>query len=211
MLDDALHYLEERGLTGNHCTVSVPNLTNGHTNGVHKIDNGNANGSVDTDIVVDGPVDLPDQPSLAIGNCPKVLVWSAADEKGVKRTVKGYEPFYQDTISGDLARLDRLAHTLASRRSHMLWRTFSVVQGGIDDKNTTLSPARPIRSSADLGIAFVFTGQGAQYVGMGLDLIRYPIFEQKLRKIDEIYRGLGCEWSIFGTYPCFQLRDNHAC
>lgn len=194
ILDDALHCLQERGLVGNHCTVSSPRATNGHTS------NGNSHDTID-DEFLDEPVEGSDGGSslTRITSSPKLLVWSAADEKGVRRTVQGYETFYRDVVSGDSLRLSRLAYTLASRRSHMLWRTFSVVLDGEQDKEkTALSPTRPVRSSTDPGLAFVFTGQGAQYVGMGLSLIQYPVFARTLREIDDVYRSLGCEWSLFG-------------
>lgn len=33
---------------------------------------------------------------------------------------------------------------------------------------------------------------------MGHDLIQYPVFADALRRIDDVYAGLGCTWSIFG-------------
>ena len=48
-------------------------------------------------------------------------------------------------------------------------------------------------------MAWVFTGQGAQYVEMGLELASfYPVFKDTLEKVEEVYRGLGCSWSMFG-------------
>lgn len=105
----------------------------------------------------------------------------------------------------DPARLDQLAYTLASRRAQMLWRAFAVITDPEASKRgKTLSLAEPVRSSmnTELGIAFVFTGQGAQYAAMGLDLIHYPEFAQTLRQVDVIYGSLGCEWSVFGKRSC---------
>lgn len=206
VLDDAMHYLHDRGLPGNHCTARLPRAltngttrisgktnganghTNGHTNGVSKV----ANGST------------PALPLYAEAKPPTLLVWTAADEKAVARTVAAYETYYTDRVLGHPGKLESLAFTLAARRSRMLWRTYAVVAGadGVLPKRgekSLLAPARATRSSAsgDLGLAFVFTGQGAQYVDMGWDLVQFPVFAETLRRIDEIYRGFGCEWSIF--------------
>lgn len=178
ILDDALHYLKDRGLVGNHCTVTVPGTTPENLVAASGI-NGTShpsNGSITTS-----------RP------WPKLLVWTAADEKAAKRTVEAYETFYQDKILGSTTKLAQLAFTLAARRSHMLWRSFAVAS-----ERNELSTAKPIRSVTAPALAFVFTGQGAQYADMGWDLVHYPVFAETLQRIDDIYRSLGCEWSIFG-------------
>ncbi|KAK6954107.1 hypothetical protein Daesc_004069 [Daldinia eschscholtzii] len=131
------------------------------------------------------------EPSL-----PKLLVWSAADEKAAKRMMEAYQAFHGKNVSGNPVKLDRLAYTLAVRRSQMLWRTFAIdeAEGQIGKK---LIFSKPVRSASQAGLGFVFTGQGAQYVDMGWDLIQYPVFEETLRQIDSIYGSLGCKWSIF--------------
>lgn len=186
VLDDAFHYLQDRGLTGNHHTVPFPNtMVKGlpTSNGTPSI-NGTAhlsNGTLPTNT-----------------NGPKLLVLSAKDEKALKRMTQAYKTFHKDRIAGNPTKLDALAFTLADRRSHMLWRTFAVVNNGTESQDVGLSATKPIRSSSETGLAFVFTGQGAQYVDMGWELIQYPIFKAMLERIDEVYRSLGCEWSIFG-------------
>ncbi|KAK2611358.1 hypothetical protein N8I77_004702 [Diaporthe amygdali] len=216
VLDDAYHYLRERRLPGHHCTSPTPGAS-----GAKAIANGN--GTISTDAVVDGngtahPLNgssggqtvnstngftktklLNGQGAArAISNLPKMIVWTAADENAVKRTVGVYQNYYQDRVPGNPEKLDRLAQTLASRRSQMLWRTFALVADGLEIQgDKTLSPAKPVRSSTEAGLAFVFTGQGAQYADMGFDLIEYPVFAEALQSIDNIYATLGCEWSIF--------------
>ncbi|KAG5788560.1 hypothetical protein H9Q69_012375 [Fusarium xylarioides] len=76
----------------------------------------------------------------------------------------------------------------------MLWRASAVVHGSPKE---TLSHSKPIRSSEDLGLAFVFTGQGAQYINMGLGLEQYPVYRQTLEKISDIYSTFGCSWDLF--------------
>lgn len=196
ILDDALHYLQERGLIGIHCTEPSPaavthveSVSNGinHTNGLTQ--NG-INGEKSNGHSANGHAREP-------GPSSKLLVWTAADEKALGRMIQSYEAFSRKNIA-DEHQLDKLAFTLAARRSSMLWRTFAVVADKSDNQHFSLSPAKPIRSSSEAGLAFVFTGQGAQYVKMGLGLLQYAIYRNTLEKIDDIYQDLGCEWSIFG-------------
>ncbi|RFU73012.1 polyketide synthase [Trichoderma arundinaceum] len=209
VVDDALHYLKERNLAGNHCTLPVPH--------------GEAGQRVTP--IIDGPLDAPDftdasgptrtaGPDLetlkattatasatpASDALPRLLVWSAADEQAVKRSIKDYELYYKEKVSGNQAKLDLLAYTLAARRSHMLWRSFAIVNNDGSESNdgtTELDPVKAVRSSAEATLAFVFTGQGAQYTDMGWELVRYPVFADTLKQIDALYESFGCTWSIF--------------
>ncbi|KAH8689590.1 hypothetical protein BGW36DRAFT_330426 [Talaromyces proteolyticus] len=206
VLDDALHYLKDRSLVGNHCTISPPSVSMANSSATAIDGTANGNGTVHlengmnrsstahgTSHLLNGSV----KANTPLNLLPKLLVWTSADENAVKRTIQTHMAFYEEKVSGNPAMVDRLAFTLASRRSHMLWRTFAVIMNSpeVDQK---ISPAKPVRSSAESGLGFVFTGQGAQYVSMGWDLIQYPIFAETLSKIEDIYRSIGCQWSIFG-------------
>lgn len=132
--------------------------------------------------------------------------------------LQAYEKYYFTHIAGDANKLEQLAYTLAARRSLMTWRSFAVVH---DDSNTQalenvqhdhagvikpLSPSKPVRvPSEKSGAALVFTGQGAQYAGMGLTLLHYPVLEHSLRKSDQAFANLGCGWSIFGGFQCLTV------
>lgn len=118
-----------------------------------------------------------------------------------------YEDYYEGKTSGGdmVTTIDRLAYTLATRRSHMSWRTFAVVQPGAIPQNRDaasvqlLQASAPVRASVDKKcMAFVFTGQGAQFAAMGLELLVYPVFQKSLAYSDAVFSGLGCEWSLIG-------------
>ncbi|KAH8890390.1 hypothetical protein GQ53DRAFT_721621 [Thozetella sp. PMI_491] len=183
IIDDAFNYLHGHNIKGNHCTSPspvAPSMANVHGNGAYT-ESGNG--------VCNGDADGMPKPEPS----PRLLVWTAADESTLKSTIEAYQTYWQDHVfkTGDV-KLDQLAYTLAARRSTLLWRTFSVV-----GQDSELRSARFTRASADTTLLFVFTGQGAQYEKMGLELIKYPIFEATLRKIDAIFRSLGCAWTIF--------------
>ncbi|PLB53839.1 hypothetical protein P170DRAFT_396789 [Aspergillus steynii IBT 23096] len=191
ILDDAFHYLQDRGLTALHCTISDRIRSNGVKKALidgNSRNNGALNG-----------LDSNHTGTSRMVNS-KVLVFSAADEKSVKRMVKNYSNFYSKAIADDAVRLERLSFTLAARRSHMLWRGFAIVTSPSDKEGeNSLAMAKPIRSSTEIGLAFVFTGQGAQYVDMGCGLIQFPVFADTLKQVDNIYGELGCSWSVFVT------------
>jgi acyl transferase domain-containing protein len=187
VLDDAFHYLQEHGLSGfHHCDTPT----------------GHAQRTVTKDTVANGHVvkgastnRAPDERSI-----PRLLIWSAADAGATDRMLQAYQSYYQAHIIHNNRKLNQLAYTLATRRSVMPWRTFAVVDGV--DRNgcpTQLMPTIPVRASSEkLSIGFIFTGQGAQYAGMGLGLLQYPVFESSLRASDQIFASLGTEWSILG-------------
>lgn len=138
---------------------------------------------------------------------PKLLIWSAADQSAAQRMVASYQRYFQENITGDEDKLAQLAYTLAARRSVHPWRTYSVVgprdtiaNSSTDDVGITpVSVSRPVRAATeDISISFVFTGQGAQYSGMGLELLQYSAFAESLHKSDAIFKTLGSDWSITG-------------
>ncbi|KPM43172.1 Lovastatin diketide synthase LovF [Neonectria ditissima] len=227
VLDDALHFLEEHGLVGNHSTAVTPvavTTTNGlPLNGTAHLDAQATNGgstsngaTSNRNVHTDGS--SGDGKSACSSNNsqhPKLVVFSAFDEKATKRTVEGYSSWYKrKRLSSQPHKLDALAYTLAVRRSHMRWRSFAIArpsktQPGESDL-ITLSPFKPVRVASEPSLGWVFTGQGAQYVDMGWELVgMYPVFEETLRTVDGVYRDLGCQWSIFGfTTATDELRQN---
>ncbi|KAI0804310.1 hypothetical protein GGR55DRAFT_691161 [Xylaria sp. FL0064] len=204
ILDDAYHYLQEHNLIANHCTVSnsalagnvaikprrqeIP-ITNGigltgGTNGMNG--KGHTGGDPNRRHIVDHPIIVP-----------KLLVWSAFDEKALQRILQQYERYINTHIKDAPERLEQLAYTLASRRSHMLWRAYRIISAKSSTSSIRISLSKVVRTSSEVGLAFVFTGQGAQYMNMGLGLLHYSVYQATLSNIDTVYRGLGCEWSIF--------------
>ncbi|PQE06756.1 polyketide synthase protein [Rutstroemia sp. NJR-2017a BBW] len=196
ILDDAFHYLQSHGLSGyHHCTVT-PSISEEHiVNGAVSTTNpGSGNGASSK---------TADHTTMPM---PKLLIWSASDSGALERMKHAYQEYYQAHIFGSSPKTDQLAYTLAARRSVMPWRTFAVVDGKerptdkeeVGEGISLLSLAQPVRTSTQKPlISMVFTGQGAQYVGMGLDLLRYPAFEESLRKSDKMLADLGSSWSIF--------------
>ncbi|KAI1317088.1 beta-ketoacyl synthase domain-containing protein [Xylariaceae sp. FL0255] len=93
-----------------------------------------------------------------------------------------------------------LSHTLLTRRSLLPWR-YSVAASDYYDLSDKLSGIRAVRTSTYNRLTFVFTGQGAQWQGMGRELIQYPVFERSITKSENLLLQMGCDWHL--TYEIF--------
>lgn len=50
-------------------------------------------------------------------------------------------------------------------------------------------------------IGFIFTGQGAQWYAMGIELVgRYEVFRNTLYSADSHFKSLGASWSLLGDF-----------
>ncbi|GFF87206.1 hypothetical protein IFM53868_05068 [Aspergillus udagawae] len=129
-----------------------------------------------------------------------LLVWSSADEGAIKRTQDSWRAYLSGITVPDSKRnefLHNLAHTLAARRSHLTWRTFAVADHteGLQNLANNVQPAVKSRGSPKL--AYIFTGQGAQWYAMGRELIeRYEVFSQSLAEAGNYIKELGCAWDL---------------
>ena len=182
ILDDAFHYLRDHDLVGNHCTAEDP---------PHSEVLAMANLQL--------PRALTEESTSPESRGPKILVWSARDENGLRRLAADYQKYFSlleiapSQVSQFLA---NLAYTLSSRRTSFTWKSF-ILADTISDLSRVadhLSSAQQATSKPSLG--FIFTGQGAQWAGMGRDLLRYAVFKRSLRESEEYMAELGCQWRL---------------
>ena len=182
VLDDACNFLRLKNVKGNHCTVKTPPQTTEICLGAlgNRFHHGNESRS-----------DLK----------PKLLVWSAADEKGIERLAEVYSKHF---TALDLGREDMstymhdLAFTLTVRRSSLSWKSYVVAQSTQSLHELQPQLSKPVRSGGEPTIGFVFTGQGAQWWGMGHDLLDFPVFKDSLQKSEGYLKDLGCCWTLMG-------------
>ena len=224
ILDDAFHTIEALALVGSHRTLTsagllanmhekLTNGTNGTnwvhgTNGINGVDgvneiNGtnriNGTGGMNGTNGVNGVDHEISKTSKATPGY-QLLTWSARDEAALKRMLHLYDGYLKTHMHGEANFLGDLAYTLAARRTLMAWRSFSVVdeQGALETLDIT--GAKCERAARDTGVAFIFTGQGAQYANMGMELLRYPVFRATIAEARDIFQEMGAEWSLFGKY-----------
>ncbi|KAI1425159.1 putative polyketide synthase [Xylaria sp. FL1777] len=183
ILDDAYHYLHLRSLSGRHRTeLSVPAL-----NGVTGLER----------ILVNGVT----KGGETATQLPKLLVWTSADESGNQRIAELYQAMDHHKLSVGLGWerwLGDLAYTLDSHRTPLPWRSFALVQSPTDLKDIESRMSAPVRADAAKPprIGFVFSGQGAQWVGMARELTQYSSFKADLLRADKFLNSLGCSWSV---------------
>jgi acyl transferase domain-containing protein len=154
------------------------NHSNGHTTHINGVTNGDTNGA------------------SATKTTPQILCLSAKDETALTRTADRYASYLSTTPWTDTAQLRQLAHTLITRRTLFPWRSFAIVGGGPGVDKAKIGEEATRSDSSKLGIAYVFTGQGAQYTGMGKQLLVYQVFADTLRAIGVVYKSLGAQWHV---------------
>ncbi|GKZ24448.1 type I Iterative Polyketide synthase (PKS) [Aspergillus brasiliensis] len=201
VLDDAYHYLLERGLlsSASHCTVLDASQGNIIENGVRRT--AQVNG-LEASLASSAST-----PKAADGLSSQLLVFSTSDEGGIQRMANAYAEYFRSLPSFRHGRdeegsfVKELATILAQRRSKLNWRSFAVADGSLDFLRDQLPSAisKPIRvnESKSLGLGYIFTGQGAQYRRMGVDLLKYPIFRFTIDQCQQAFSSFGCEWSIY--------------
>ncbi|KAK1983490.1 hypothetical protein LZ30DRAFT_588193 [Colletotrichum cereale] len=194
VLDDASNYLRSRKLEGIHMSLNLDEFSsNGSESGTHI-----TNGCVRVDELL-GTTN-PDTKELH-KSIRGILVLTGADEEAPKRQAEALQEYlsshanhnYQHRKGGYFS---DLLHTLFARRTHHPWRSYAVcssVQGIATELCNTLSET--VRATAP-SVKFVFTGQGAQWARMGLELCQYPVFRKSLEHCEAHLRSLGCTWSL---------------
>ncbi|KAI1322483.1 lovastatin nonaketide synthase [Xylariaceae sp. FL0255] len=192
ILDDAYNYLRLKGLRGLH--RSNPSY---HPYGVNEPARQKLNGyrsTIHTEVLYNPSLSHKTQghPDRAA----KVLVLSAPDEQGMHRLVD----LYHDYVKTKPSTFDYggLSNALVTKRTLYPWRSFlSITRDGCSATSSSFS--KPIRALQDPKLAFVFTGQGAQYVGMGQELSDMSTFRDSVAACDTILKSLDCEWSALAV------------
>ncbi|KAJ5553185.1 hypothetical protein N7494_002563 [Penicillium frequentans] len=111
----------------------------------------------------------------------RLLVLSAKKKESLEKGAENIQHY----LTQSPVDLDALAYTLGIRRDHMANRSFAIADtgGGV----STFEKAKTEPSK----VAFIFSGQGAQWTGMGRELLeRSPCFRASIRSMDQILKEL---------------------
>jgi hypothetical protein len=92
-------------------------------------------------------------------DAPKLLVWSAADGAGIPRIQNTWGPFFSNkSMDNKTPFLHNLAHTLATRRTHLPWRTFAIARPSDDLAALTERFSSACQSHESPNLAMIFSG-----------------------------------------------------
>ncbi|KAF7560277.1 hypothetical protein G7046_g3869 [Stylonectria norvegica] len=193
VMEDALHFLREHGYVAPHRTVNVPRLPSVVSNSQHAVINGEiktetqpgetrANGEGQNGTQVNGNLTPPSQ----------LFILSSFDQDGISRLCN----VYKDWLPSFKGSLSDVSFTLAAKRTRFTWRT-AIIANSVESLQIALSEKqRVVRAVASPGLAFVFTGQGAQWARMGMSLMASSVFRESVDSADAYLKSLGCSWSV---------------
>ena len=130
----------------------------------------------------------------------RLYTFSASDRAGVERVAKSLAKYLEDIgpASSNPQTLANLAYTLSDRRSKLLWMATCVAEHGQElcEKLNTLKGDDAARAMGGPRIGFVFTGQGAQWPGMGVALLKRTVFRASIMDSAQFLKKCGCEWDV---------------
>lgn len=158
----------------------------------------------------------PPSPPQTSDERKRIFTFSAHDQAGIKRVCASLVKYIQNvrlenprwsTDKNEPEYLGKLAYTLSTARSSLGWKasctasSLSQLQEQLElaaqsgEASSALKTSRSSGTSSEARrIAFVFTGQGAQWAGMGIQLLSRPVFRDSVAKSAAILQSLGCPW-----------------
>lgn len=196
---------KSNGVNGNHVTEATNGITahtehkNNGRNGNHVAPepsdvNGsfqtNANGLNGNHVASNGTSDEPHTSPT-----PELFVLSARSEISLQTMVENLQKW--TSAQDDAAYFHDLAYTLSAHRTLMQFR-FSTAAATHEDLIASLShKPRLTKAANSVRSVFLFTGQGAQWYGMGRELMAsHAVFKESMVLSDKILKDLGADWSL---------------
>ncbi|KAL7934147.1 hypothetical protein V8C35DRAFT_327127 [Trichoderma chlorosporum] len=124
-------------------------------------------------------------------NKPELVLFSAHNKPSLAKLIESYR-LYAQTHPDDAA---DIAYTRALRREVLEYKAFSVLFN-----SSFVNTSNYVRSSTQpSALTMIFNGQGAQWAGMGQELIQTDSeFREDIEKMDTVLKGLKVPptWSI---------------
>ncbi|KAJ5752227.1 hypothetical protein N7520_009144 [Penicillium odoratum] len=149
-------------------------------------------------------------PRSASVHRPLLVVLSHKRDQGLVAAAKKLRRFLSDIKpeqGKEYSFLGDLAFTLGTKRSHHSYKASFVVSSitELQDRldRITTSVDHPTKSALRPKVQYVFTGQGAQWAGMGRDLIAlYPVFARSIQASEREIIRLGGSWFLTTEITC---------
>jgi len=147
-------------------------------------------------------------------NRPYLLIFTAQTSAAVKSYINALATSFENgSEEGKRTNFADLAYTLGVRRSMLPTKAIGVLpaaNGDLASQFKLLSANLECfpEATTERRIGFVFTGQGAQWAGMGVELIdAFPLVARTLNRLNVHLRDLkgAPDWDIIGEI--LQLRE----
>lgn len=111
-----------------------------------------------------------------------LLLLSGNSEPSIARMAKEYRKYLDEHPQN----LEAMVYTLAWRRERLKLGSYCIVDG-----SRVSEAATPVRNKNMNRVAFVFTGQGAQWVGMGREMIEEnEHFAASIQRMDDVLQAV---------------------
>lgn len=130
----------------------------------------------------------------------KILCLSASDLGGIERQAGLLAEYLQRRPDPEF--MNDLVYTLGQRRSMHKFK-YAVQSDSVQGLQSSLEKVKynPQNASGIKRLAFIFTGQGAQWPKMGCELLTaYPVFKDAFEAADKHMSSLGATWSLLGKF-----------
>ncbi|KAL6232450.1 hypothetical protein BDW75DRAFT_247185 [Aspergillus navahoensis] len=132
----------------------------------------------------------------------RLFVFSSHDQAGFKRNADALVE-HLDTVGPVASSSDfmaNLAYTLSRARSSLSWRATCIAENMTELRDhLTTKPGEGASRDASSAtrvprIGFVFTGQGAQWARMGVEMLDRPVFRDSVAQSASFLQEMGCVW-----------------
>ncbi|KAI1735289.1 reducing type I polyketide synthase, partial [Xylaria scruposa] len=153
---------------------------------------------------VNDPSDIVLQNQESRSPIPRLLVISASDQDGIKRTAQSLLGLPEGFIYGE-GGIDDIVFTLNTRRTMFEWKSYCILDSSsaLGKLEEMLSKPMHLSGSQSRQLGVVFTGQGAQWPRMGYELLQWPLFRTSLVNSQKYLNSLGCTWRIIDEIAAY--------
>lgn len=132
----------------------------------------------------------------------RLFVFSSHDQVGLERVGSVLDEHLEQLgpAASSTEYLANLAHTLAVARSGHSWKSSCVAETTAElrhhlSSKPGISNNAARASDKEPRIGFIFTGQGAQWAGMGVELLKTsPVFCESVKQSAAFLKSFGCDW-----------------